>query len=120
VNPLDQPGKGDDALTVPEGFHDAKSEAPTAGRDRAALAAEVELDPMSLSGSYCHRCEGGEPVEDGLVVGEVQPGKYLVKLETGQRVVPLDQIIAEEWRFYDTEQERTLAWAEYLAKERSE
>jgi hypothetical protein len=120
VNPLDQPDKGDDALTVPDGFHDSKPDAPTAGRDRAALAAEVELDPMSLSGSYCHRCEGGEPIEDGLVVGEVQPGKYLVKFGTGQRVVPLDVMIADEWRFYDTEQERTLAWAEHLAKERSE
>lgn len=120
MNPLDQPDKGDDALTVPSGFHDDKPEAPSAGRDRAELAAEVELDPMSLSGSYCHRCEGGEPVEDGLVVGEVQPGKYLIQFGSYQQPVTLDQMIAEGWRFYDTEQARTLAWAEHLAKERSE
>jgi len=120
MNPLDQPDKGNDALTVPDGFHDSQPEAPSAGRDRAKLAAEVELDPMSLSGSYCHRCEGGNPVEDGLVVGEVQPGKYLIKFRRSQRVVPLDEIVRDEWRFYDTEQDRTLAWAEHLAREGAE
>jgi len=120
MNPLDRPGEGDDRLTVPEGFHDEKPEAPSAGRNRAALAAEVELDPMSLSGSYCHRCVDGEIVEDGHVVSEVAPQKYLVQFGREQRPVTLDQMIAEEWRFYDTEAERTLAYAEYLTQEEVE
>lgn len=117
----------DEPLVVPAAMHDSPPDSPTAGRDRAGLAEEAELSPMSLVGSYFHRVENAEIVWEGLVVGEVQPGMYLCQITGGlegadkarvQVVVALTNMTASdvgyEWRFYDTVEARTLAYAEYL------
>lgn len=113
------PDGDDDALTVPEGFHDQEP-MQTEGRNRRELATTVELNPNGLSGSYFHRVEGGEVVWAGVVVGEVQPGKYLCQVDKGldgadrvkvQVIVPIEHMLGGEYRFYDTEQDATLAGA---------
>lgn len=129
----DRPEKGEDALVIPEGFHDEESTVTTDNRDRSALAREVELDPMSLSGSYFHRVENGEIVWAGIVVGEVQAGMYLCQVEQGlegadrvkvQVIIRIEQMLCGdpgyEFRFYDTEQDMTLAYAVHQAAERNE
>jgi hypothetical protein len=107
---------------------EADAEAPTTeGRDRKALAAEVELNPQSLVGSYFHRVENGEMVWGGVIVGEVQAGAYLAQVLQGleghvtgraQVIVQIDQMVVKdegyEWRFYDSENAMREAFAEYL------
>lgn len=114
---------------VPEDL--VKSAAPdedvpvTENRDRAALASEVELSPVSLVGSYFHRMENGEMVWAGVVVAEPQPGLYLCRCdrldgrERGAQVLyPIADMVARdpgyEWRFYDTAEEQAEAFAEYV------
>jgi hypothetical protein len=119
------PGYG---FATHEGNEDKIPEAPsTEGRDRRKLAAEVELDPMSLVGSYCHRVENGEIVWAGIVVGEVQPGRYLIELDgclegaksrSVQVIQSIDSLLAKdegyEWRFYNTELAMKDAYAEHV------
>ena len=123
----DRPAKqDDDVLVIPEGFHDQEDEVTTEDRNRRGLATDTALDPMSLSGSYFHRVEAGEIVWTGIIVGEVQPGVYLCQVDQGldgadrvkvQVLIPLEQMLSGdpgfEFRFYDTEQDATLAQAAY-------
>ena len=83
------------------------------GRDRPALAADVELNPESLCGSYFIRVENGDPIWQGCVVAEPQAGVYLCAVTGGlegppaQVLASMDRMIARdpgyEWRFFDTE-----------------
>ncbi len=105
-----------------------QQEAPaTEERDRKALASEVELNPLSLAGSYFHRLENGEIVWDGIVVGEPQPGVYLLQVRKGldglerteaQVLMPLTKMVAAdegyEFRFYDTQGSMVDAYAEFV------
>jgi hypothetical protein len=106
---------------------DSQGDAPeTEGRDRRGLAAEVELSPVSLVGSYFLRLDNAEVMWWGVVVGEVQPGHYLCHVESGlehgdaQVVMTLDRMLGHEegyeWRFFDTEEKMKLGYAEYLAR----
>lgn len=102
------------------------------GRDRKALAAEVELHPGSLVGSWFHKLEADEMVWQGIVVAEPQPGTYLVEVDGSipgaskvQRVVCLDAMEGDvedgfEWRFYDTDEQMREAFAEWSTNRRIE
>jgi hypothetical protein len=79
---------------------------------RRTTATESPLSPISLIGSFV--LYRGERVEMGQVVGEPQPGKYLVEFidlmnekPKGQRIVAIENLmkVDEEggvWVFYDT------------------
>lgn len=135
--------EGEDALTPPEGEQPQRNEEegkPDVLRDRAALAAEVELNPQNLVGSYFHRIENGEMVWGGIVVGEIRSGPedtiYLVHVygdglegspKAGAQVaITLSRMLAKdegyEWRFYDTEEamREAFGWYETRGAERSE
>jgi hypothetical protein len=92
---------------------------PQWSRSRYDDIKACSLDPTSLVGSYFHRLDGAERLMwQGIVVGEPQPGIYLVQLfdwvgERGhQRVVTILDITQGdgEWRFYDTEEWMALAY----------
>ena len=78
-------------------------------RDRRADILERPLGPESLVGSWFNHYEGGELESQGLVVAEIQPGAYMLEVDTGgvreQRVIALMHILEarEEWRFYDND-----------------
>lgn len=93
-----------------------------AGRDRGEIAREIDLNPLSLVGSWFHRIEGDEVLWDGVVVGEVQPGKYLLEIRRGlgERVGPQVVMPIEElggFRFYDTEEKMTQAYVEFVVSQ---
>jgi hypothetical protein len=90
---------------------------------------DFELNPMSLVGSWFHRTDGGDPVEQGMVVAEVQPGTYLLDVEPAigikrkgnvaqvQRLVKIDQLLGDgEYRFYDTEEQMRSGFSALLAE----
>jgi len=101
-----------------------------ADRDRATFVAGVDLDPASLVGSWFHRLVDGDMVWQGVVVGEPQPGVYLVQIdrldigaERVQRLIPIQRMAAddhdgEEWRFYDDDERARIAFAAWVATER--
>lgn len=99
---------------------------------RAASLAELQLNPQSLVGSYCHKIEGQDTLApdasgvitwQGCVVAEPAPGVCLVELDNclpgarrAQLLVELRQMVGDpscEWRFYDTEEQMRLAFVEF-------
>jgi len=116
-------------------FHTADAENPLAGadqppeatdRDRRKLASEAGLSIASLIGSWFHTLENGTIIWAGLVVAEVQPGKYLCQVTKGlagnttgtaQLVFDLERMLARdegyEFRFYDREDVQVEAFVEY-------
>lgn len=126
--PPDESEGSDKEKQPSERSEDAAPEMPvTEGRSRKALADEVELSPGSLVGSYCHRVENGRITYAGQVVGEIQPGKYLVQIDLFegvkdvQVVYPLEEMLAKdvgyEWRFYDTREAMQEAYVQYAVEE---
>lgn len=96
-------------------------------RNRAKLAGLVHLSPDSLVGSYFHRVENGEIEWEGIVVGEMQPGMYLLHVTSGlegaathhaQVILGLEHLTAKddgyEFRFYDNEETMRLAYVEFV------
>lgn len=92
--------------------HTDKDTRPAHWRNRKAdmtdrlSAAESNLSPTSLVGSYFH--SGATPGWQGCVVALAGPGVYLVELfswlhggSTEQRLVRLDRMVDEGWHFYD-------------------
>ena len=95
-------------------------------RNRRAFCQEVALDPGSLVGSWFLKTDGGFGIEEeGIVVGEPQPGMYLLDSEKGrasrrvQIVVKLETMIEEQWMFFDSEESLRLERALLLADEES-
>ena len=90
-------------------------EAPGEGRDRKAFVLESALGPESLVGSWVLAFQGEEVMFQGLVVGEPQPGLYMVeefdyidlesKVRGGkhQRLFPIEAFLDGDFRFYDNE-----------------
>jgi hypothetical protein len=54
------------------------------GRNRRKAISEVDLAPESLVGSWFRCFEAERPRLQGVVVGEVQPGLYLLDVEAGR------------------------------------
>jgi len=88
---------------------------------------QFSLSPLSLVGSWFHRLENGEIIWDGVVVGEVQPGRYLCLVRKGlegdfeaQVIMPIDSMLAKdegyEWRFYDDKETMIEAYAAYVTR----
>lgn len=87
------------------------------GRDRRKAIEQVDLAPESLVGSWFVRLEADVPNWQGLVIGEPQPGAYLVELEQGsslpdpQRVISLVAMVGENaddgyaWLFFDSQEQ---------------
>jgi hypothetical protein len=124
---MSEENEGEDDVLLPPPASNQEEAPLTEGRDREKLAAEVELDPTSLSGSWFHRIENGEIVWDGIVVGEPQPGVYLLSVRRGlshgdetkaQVAMPLTAMTAKdegyEFRFYDTREQMFDAYAKYV------
>jgi hypothetical protein len=89
---------------------------PEFGRDRDKDIALADLNPESLVGSYFrHDHDEDDEFDEGIVVGQVWVGSgapyviYLVEFRgqfgvTGyQRTVGLDQMLAQGWKFFDTD-----------------
>jgi hypothetical protein len=69
------------------------------------------LSPVSLVGSWFHKIEGGEITWQGVVIGEPQPGIYLLEVldwkhgaPVEQRLYKLDHMVEEQWRFFDSDE----------------
>jgi hypothetical protein len=100
--PLDIPNDEDDYV-------------PAFPRDRSADIEGAALNPDSLVGSYFrHDHEDDNAYDEGLLVGQVWVGPmapfvlYLVEFYGRhgaggfQKVIGLDKMHAENWRFFDT------------------
>jgi hypothetical protein len=79
-------------------------------RERRKDILERPLGPESLVGSWFnHYDDDDQVIEQGIVVAEVQPGAYLLELDTfqgrEQRLMSLLQLLehSDEWRFYDND-----------------
>jgi hypothetical protein len=90
-------------------------------RSRLEGIRQCELDPGSLVCSWFHKLDGyGDILWQGVVVGEPQPGIYMIELfdwEEGrgyQVVVSLADLLhgnpEQEWRFYDSEEQMRLGY----------
>ncbi len=126
--PAPEPDEQPEVEATHEGNPDVIPESPVAeDRNSRGLAADADLNPMSLVGRWFHRIENGTMVWAGIVVGEPQPGKYLIELDrcaegakgrSVQVLADLDSMLAKdegyEYRFYDTESQMQDAYAEYL------
>jgi hypothetical protein len=77
--------------------------------------AEILRKPEQLVGKYFHSTNETDKIEwQGLVIGELQPGWYLVQLfewnsgeTTVQRIVPIEKMIG--WLFYPNAEAMTFA-----------
>lgn len=95
-----------------EGLENLEEGTNTAAHDRRTFVLGCDLSPASLVGSWFIAAD-----EWGLVVGEPQPGMYLVELIIGvrrdleQRVATLREMHEDRWRFYDTKEAMDKAFA---------
>lgn len=105
------------------------TEEVTEGRNRRDDVITRPLSPDSLCGSWFHKLDEGEYVEQGLVVAEVQPGIYQLEIDdwfTGdplyQRLQHVDGMTGRtddvEWRFYDTREKMRAAYYRAQARNR--
>jgi len=77
------------------------------------MEAEILGKPEQLVGKYFHSTNETDKIEwQGLVIGEPQPGWYLVQLfewnsgeTTVQRIVPIEKMMS--WLFYPDAQAMT-------------
>jgi hypothetical protein len=90
---------------------------------------EWSFNSSSMVGSWFHRLENDRMIWQGVIVGEPQPGTYLIQIdrldlgaENVQRLVSIKTMLNDEdgydWRFYDSETDAKSAYAAWIATER--
>lgn len=128
---MDKPSQDGQTLADELGEQPVADVQPEGGpvRDRIDLANRVDLAPDSLCGSWFHRVENGDLIWDGVVVGEVQAGIYLLGITYGlegateetkvQVLCDLVTMVVKdagyEYRFYDTREQMHDARRQYEA-----
>jgi hypothetical protein len=123
----DRPPKEGDGLDRSALEEPAEDEVMTEGRDRAELAESIELNPLSLVGSWFLRIEATAPTQWGIVVGEPQAGCYLIEIHDNgspveQKLVPITYLVVADtndvWSFFNTEEAmRSAYWAAEARRE---
>jgi hypothetical protein len=102
----------------------------TQGRSQLPATYEFSFSPSSMVGSWFHRLENDEIVWQGVVVGEPQPGTYLVQIErlefgveNAQRLIALETMLNDDdgydWRFYDNREAALTAFQNWIAARRT-
>lgn len=101
------------------------------GRNRRELAEQAPLDPNGLPGSWFIRIQDDEMDSWGIVLGEPQPGFFLVEITEGsvlagreqtvryQQLFTVEKMTKENWRFYDTAEDLHVGFADFVIGDRN-